>query len=408
VLVIAWAVYIEFFTQNNRLEAYYGKTISLSGIVSDDINYKKDDYRIRLKTDYGTVYVMLAKLPNDVLLSRSDLLTLRGVLEPGFGNYAAFLYRPTVEKVAHSDLPDFARQIRDSFTQSVREQLANEEQNSLVLSYLTGQKNLLSEEQSQKLRLAGLAHVVVASGYHLAVVVGLAKKLFGKLSRFATFGGALLLLVAYISVTGFTASMARAGLVTVMSLWAWYFGRRFHPLRLLLYAAAITLIIDASFISNIAWQLSFSSYAGIIFFTPVLAKLFYGDKKPGYFASIIIASISAQVFCLPLTLYYFGIFPTLALVSNVLITPTIPALMLCVFLLGITRFLPLVFVSQKILEFQIFIIDSIASLPWAGFDFGAGDSLAFLLYIPIIASLLFLRWRTRYSYRPSYAKIYAC
>lgn len=349
---------------------------------------------------------MLEKLPAQI--SRSDQLTLQGKIQAGFGNYAAFIYHPTIKSVSHPNMPDFAMKLRDIFSQTVVKQINNEEQSNLALSYLTGQKTLLTEEQKQKLRLAGLAHVVVASGYHLAVVVGLAKKYLGKISRFACAAGALLLMTIYISVTGFTPSMARAGLMTALSLWAWYYGRKFHPARLILYVMALSLIYDSSLITNLAWQLSFASYAGIIFITPVLIKFFYGEKQPGFVANIIIASISAQLFCLPLTLYYFGSVPLLALVANVLVTPAIPFAMLGTFLLGITKIPLLTFATKQILYFQLWIIDGIAAIPWASIDFGVGNPLVFLAYLPILALILLLKWSTRYSYRPSYAKIYAC
>ena len=405
--IIVRAVVLAFIpSHDSSLASYVGKTVTLSGVVAGDIEYKKDDYRFRLDTEYGAVYIMLEQLPES--LKRSDELTLCGTLQAGFGNYDGFLYRPTVTKIAHSSTPDFAVQLRDGFSQSVVEQIGNEEQSNLALSYLTGQKTLLTEEQKQKLRLVGLAHVVVASGYHLSVVVGLAKKYLGKISRFACVAGALLLLTVYISITGFTPSMARAGLMTVLSLWAWYYGRRFHPARLILYVMAISLLLDLNYVTNLAWQLSFASYAGIIFISPLLAKFLYGDKKPGYVAGLIIASISAQLLCLPFTLYYFGSFPLLALVANVLVTPAIPFAMLGTFLLGVTHFPPLVFITKQILAFQLAVIDYLAAIPWTSIDFGAENPLVFLSYIPILALLLLLRRATRYSYRPSYAKIYAC
>jgi len=350
---------------------------------------------------------MLEKLPPEPL-SRSDSITVRGKIQAGFGNYVAFIYRPTVEKISHPSLPDFSVELRDIFSQSVIEQIDNAEQSNLALSYLTGQKTLLTEDQKTKLRLVGLAHVVVASGYHLSVVVGLAKKYLGKISRFATLGGALLLLTLYISITGFTPSMARAGLMTALSLFAWYFGRRFHPARLILYVMAISLALDTSYITNLAWQLSFASYSGIIFITPLLTQFLYGDKKPGYFASLIIASVSAQIFCLPFTLYYFGSFPILALVANVLVTPAIPFAMLGTFLLGITHLPPLVFITKQILAFQLAVIDYLAAIPWASIDLGAENPTVFLCYIPILGLMLLLKRSTRYSYRPRYGKICAC
>jgi competence protein ComEC len=148
---------------------------------------------------------------------------------------------------------------------------------------------------------------------------------------------------------------------------------------------AISLLLDPSYITNLAWQLSFASYSGIIFITPLIVCFLYGDKKPGYFANLIIASISAQLFCLPFTLYYFGSVPVLALVANVLVTPAIPFAMLGTFLLGITHLPPLVFLTKQILAFQLAVIDYLAAIPWSSIDFDANNPLVFLSYVPILA-----------------------
>ena len=306
--------------------------------------------------------------------------------------------------------------MRDGISNNVTQSLGNPEKSGLALSYLLGQKTQLSAEQKSKLRLAGLAHIVVASGYHLSIVVNIAKKRFGKISRFATSAGAVAMLLIYISITGFSPSMMRAGIIVLLSLWAWYFGRKYHPFRLLLYAAAITLLIDKNLITNVAWQLSFASYAGIVFLSPLIVSFLYGEQKPHYFSSIIIASISAQIFCLPLNVYYFGSISGLAIISNVLITPTIPIVMLLTFVTGIVNIVPIVFVLSKLLDFQQMIVDWISAIPWANLELASSDARVFLLYIIVGILIVLLKWRTGYQYAPDYRvkpppdydKIYTC
>ncbi len=402
VAVIIGAFFVSFSSKNGYVD-YVGKTTTISGVVSNDPVYKKDDWRINLQTERGNIYVMVAE---DLELKRSDELTLTGKIENGFGDYSAFVYRPKIEKVAHPNTADIALNVRDWFANRLQESLNDDGKSALALSYLTGQKSLLDETMQEKLRMVGLAHVVVASGYHLSIVVNLAKKRLGRISRFATLGGATLLLVIYISITGFSPSMTRAGLITFLSLLAWYFGRRFHPARSILYVAAISLIFEPNYITNLAWQLSFASYAGIMFLTPLFIKYFYGnDKTPNYFMNIIIASISAQLFCLPITIYHFGSLSGLAIIANIIVTPTIPIVMLMSFLSGITQFFPFVFVADKILAFQIASVDALANIPWATIDLPANNMAIFLFFVPILALLFWLKYRTKHSFRPSYDKI---
>ena len=378
-----------------------GQKVIVSGVVSTDSYYKNKDLRIVLDSEkYGKIYVMTDTKQSIV---RSDKLTLAGELSDGFGSYDGFVYHPTIIEIAHPDAPDLATSMRDSFSERI-EQLANsEEQSALALSYLTGQKTKLSEDLRNELRIAGLSHVVVASGFHLSVVVGFAKKRFGKLSRFATITGAIMLMVIYISVTGFSPSMVRAGLMTAISLFAWYFGRRIHPARLILYVIAISLLIDTSLIKDIAWQLSFASYAGIIFINPLITKFLYGDKQPGFISNLILVSLSAQLACLPLSIYYFGAVSGLAIVSNILISPTISVVMLLTLLTGITGLIPLAFLMNGLVSLHLFIVDKIASLSWAAIELPANNPAIFMIYLILILPMIYLKSKTGHSYRPSYA-----
>ena len=362
--------------------------------------YKKSDYRLVLARGDLEVYVMLEHRPD---AKRSDVLTVRGVLETGFGNYDAFIYRPELVKVSHPTTPDFALKLRDSLASRIVGQIGEGDGSDLALSYLLGQKGTMSAELSEKMRLVGLAHVIVASGFHLGIVVSFAKKYLGKVSRFATLAGATILIFAYISVTGFSPSMMRAGLACVMSLFAWYFGRRLHPARSILYLIAISLVINPGYLTNIAWQLSFASYAGIIFLYPLITKFLYGDKQPGKIGGIILVSLAAQLLCLPICIFHFGSMSLVALITNLVVSPVIPAIMLLSLLTGIIP-IPLFSVPAKLLlKFQLVAVNYFSGIDWCTFDFGEFSKYALLLYIPIVIGALLLKRLTGHSFRPTYA-----
>ena len=377
-----------------------GRNVSLSGVVAEDVEYKKGYTRVQLETDIGRVYVMLA---GQKALDRSSKLVVEGKLEEGFGTFAAFMKEPHLVSIEQPNQNDFALKIRDWFSARFQKLVPDETEHGLALSYLLGQKVLLTADLKDALRLVGLSHIVVASGFHLAVVVNVAKKRFGKISRFATFTGATIMLLGYISITGFTPSMMRAGLATFLSLCAWYYGRHFHPARLILYVMALSLLINPSNVNNLAWQLSFASYTGIIFITPLITKLLYGEKQPGFFASIIIASVAAQSLCLPIAIYNYGTIPGLAIIANLLISPLIAPTMLLTFLAGLTTLPLLGWLVSVLLKIQITIVEYLASIPWASMDIAPHDARVLLLWPAIIILAVATFCITRHSYRPTYA-----
>ena len=273
----------------------------------------------------------------------------------------------------------------------------------------------MSEELQSAIRMVGLSHMVVVSGYHLGLIVEWVKRLLGKVSRMAIIFGSTTIVLFFVSIAGMSASMMRASMMTLLSLGAWYFGRRFHPARLLVYVAAVTLIIAPRQMFSVAWQLSFASYVGIIFIAPILTRFLYGLKyKPGYIAASIIASVSAQACCLPISIYNFGAVSLVGILAVLITSPTIPIIMLLAALSAIIP--PVAFIAKPLIDLNLAIINTFSQNSWAVFNLSANDPCIFIAYIPTTIIFTWLKLRTKYDFRPrytleksrEYGKIYTC
>ena len=259
-------------------------------------------------------------------------------------------YRPQVLKLEKPDPGDLALIIRNWFAERIMEQIPDPEAD-LGLSYLLGIKTGLSKDLEENLRIAGLIHIVVTSGTHLGILVSLSRKVFGRVSRFFGTLLSIVFVIVFMSMVGFTASITRAGIMTILTLLAWYSGRRFSAWRIIVIVAAITLIIDPAYLINLGWLLSFTSYAGVMILGPKLNKFFYDKKKPSFVGSAIITSISATLMTLPIVLYYYGQISLLFVVSNLVISPTLPYVMGLTFLSGILAGIPFL---GTIISFLVF------------------------------------------------------
>ncbi len=228
----------------------------------------------------------------------------------------------------------------------------------------------MTDDFVRQLRIVGLSHIVVASGFHLGVLITAAKKYLGKVSKLISAIGSLILMLVFLALTGFSPSLARAGLVTTFSLVFGYVGRKIHPLRAILYAAAISLIIEPRYFLNLAWQLSFLSFIGITVVAPVLISFFYGGKAPSFIGASIIQSLSAQMLCLPVTLMNFGSVSIIGVLANLLISPSIALVMVLSIVVIITTIIPFVssflaIILKSILYAHLWTIDVLSKIPWA-------------------------------------------
>ena len=349
------------------IRQFWGQTVMVTGTVEADPNSDESATKIKLtnlrfgdemKQAQGSIYISLKQTQE---IYRADEVTLEGKMSEGFGIYAGYMYRPYLKKIRRAELKDMVLAVRDAFSERIKS-LVPEPEVNLGLSYLLGMKSGLPEDLNENLRMVGLTHIVVASGAHLSILVGLARKIFGKLSRFAGLFFSIGFVVFFMCMVGWTPSILRAGVMAILSLVTWYCGRKMAPWRLILITMAFTLMLNPMFLINLGWLLSFASYAGIMMLGPKLIKFFYGAKKPGFIGSMILVTVSATLMTLPISLYFFGTLSLISVLANLLILPTLSVAMGCVFAVGVVAGIPGIeqlvgFIATKILDFHIMVIE---------------------------------------------------
>ena len=380
------------------IRQFYNQTVIVSGRIDGDPETDESGTKIKL-TDLkfgeegvavsGSLYV--SEYINEDL-ARGDNVVLKGKLVEGFGTYAGYMYRPSIEKIMKPKPGDWVLGVRNWFAERVAK-LVPEPQVKLGLSYLLGMKAGLPDDLDENLRTVGLVHIVVASGAHLSILIEIARKIFGKLSRFAGLLFSVIFVVFFMAMVGWTPSIMRAGVMTILTLLTWYVGRKFAPWRIILIVAAGTLLVNPMFMINLGWLLSFASFAGIMILGPRLTKFFYGEKEPGFVAEVVITTLAATLMTLPIILYYYGMVSLISVVANLLILPTLPYAMGLVFLTGVVAGVPLVeivagFVATKILDFHIVVVEFFGGMKSFLIEIEPYQAWVFLIYLVIFAPLV--------------------
>lgn len=287
---------------------------------------------------------------------------------------------------------------RDWFAERIESQLPEREA-KLGMSYLLGMKGGIDDKLAENLRIVGLTHIVVASGAHLSILVEIARKIFGRVSRFSGLLFSILFILFFMCMVGWTPSILRAGVMAILTLVSWYVGRKIKPWRMILIVMAFTLMLDPTFLTNIGWLLSFASYTGIMMLSPAITRFFYGAKKPGFIASVILTTVAATLMTLPITLYYFGQISLISVIANLIILPTLPYAMGLTFFAGVFAGVPGIemmfsFLAEKILSFHIFVVEFFGSMEQFLIKIEPYNPRMFLLYLIILAPFLwkFFRW----------------
>ena len=387
------------------INKYYGQHVEISGRVTEDVDMTKgtirmklDDLQVNGTEQSGVVWTSVgeSKLAKQIL--RSDRVILEGMLDAGFATFNGVSYRAEIKKVIREDNADIARDFRDWFADGVRKVIPEPEA-SLGVGYLVGQKRGLPDDLTEALMIVGLTHIVVASGYNLTILVRLARRLFEKVSRYMALAASSTLVLAFMFVAGFSPSMTRAGLVAGLSLVVWFYGRNIHPVVLLFFAAAISILIEPSYIwGDVGWLLSFGSFAGVLILAPLLQSYFFGEARPSILRQVVGETLSAQLATLPLIMFIFGTVSYVAIIANVLVLPLIPLAMLLVFLCGILSFIfmPLAALvaipTTWLLQYMVWVANGLSSFSWSYQEISISFAMAVLLYLTLTA-LIFWLWR---------------
>lgn len=384
---------------------FVSSQVTLSGRVREDTS-RSSSGGTSIQVDGVTIAG--AKYPGTVLLSvrsgastikRGDIITVAGALKAGFGSFPAVVSVVSIKGVTRPVPGDIGRVVRDWFADAVR-RVVPEPQASLGIGFLTGQKSALPEDLSNALKIAGLTHIVVASGYNLTILVQMARKLFLRLSKYvsAVFSGVMI--TAFMAITGLSPSMTRAGLVSGLGLMAWYYGHGFHPFVLLPFAAAVTVAIQPSYIwGDMGWQLSFSAFAGVMFVAPLLQVYFFGKRAPGVFRQILGETIAAHAVTMPIIALGFGTVSNVAIIANILVVPLVPLAMLLTFICGLLAIFSVPFAwlvsipTTWLLGYMTTVATFVSELDWAQSEISSSGWL-WAAYVAMLALACFWMWHT--------------
>src|SRR4030066_652587 len=196
----------------------------------------------------------------------------------------------------------------------------------LVAGITLGSKGTLTSDFWSRVKLTGVAHVVVASGTNVTFVVSF---LMGVLTFFLPRKKAILFvifgIILYLFISGFEAPLIRAAIMALLTFSAVEAGRLVTAWRVLFLTAAVMLIIQPDWVGDIGFALSFVSTASIMLFEKRIAK--WLKFVPEVLKEGLSTSFAAQIGVAPILFVTFGRFNIWSPFINALVLWTIPYIM---------------------------------------------------------------------------------
>jgi competence protein ComEC len=215
-------------------------------------------------------------------------------------------------------------------------------QAGLAEGILLGRRTDIPRDVNDDFNRAGISHLIVISGFNIAllggVILGATTWLIGRPRA----GIAALLAIALYSVfVGLEPPVARAAVMGGITVLAMLSGRPYGAGVALLIAAAALTMHDPRILTDLSFQLSFAATAGLIVLMPPLQSL--GQRllaepdratRPTWRSACLAlwdtlaVTLAATVATLPLLLMSFGRLSTVSPLSNLLLAPLFPLLLI--------------------------------------------------------------------------------
>ncbi len=274
--------------------------------------------------------------------------------------------------------------------------IPSEHERAIAFALLLGDKRELGTDLRDVFADTGAMHVLAVSGLHIGVIYLLFGWLFrsfgkGPNDRIRRSMAVLLIIWLFALLAGAGESVVRAA--TMFSLFE--FGKLIHrsayPVNSLSIAAFIMLVIDPYALFNVGFQLSFSAVAGILICQKRIEQLWIIENQIGYyFWKLITVSIAAQLFTLPISLYYFHQFPIYFWLSGMVVVPLAFAVLSSGISFLLLATIPLLGdLLYHAMHSSIWIMNAlvhlIQSIPYVAIESIWIDTLEFILLILMVA-----------------------
>ena len=391
--------YEKSFKDEENLEV---TAIVLSQKEEKDYNYT---YKIKLlkgKNKNKCLYLKIDK-KQEVNLEYGDKIFITGEFqEPqGMRNEGGFNYKEylkslniygsvkaknikVIEQNKGNIFMNFTYKISDEIKENI-EEFMGEKYSGLLLGLLLGDSSKIDENIEENFKITSLTHILAVSGaqvsYIIAAMYSLLKRKIGiQKTRVVIIAS----LIFYMTLTGFSPSIVRAGIMGIILMISGLVFRKNDIINSIAISLFFMLVYNPFLLENVGLQLSYLGTIGIIGFNKtiilILKNIQIRNRKWKYkinrklilliskIKEILAVTMSASLAVVPVMIYHFNLFGTYFLITNLLASIIIGPITLLGTLLVIISFISINIakVLSYILKFLIDIllfISSFSKLP---------------------------------------------
>jgi len=338
--------------------------VTLEGVVVGEPDVRETYTNLRLRAERlilpdeeevkvkGLALVKVGRYP---AFAYGDRLLVSGLLEAP-PEWSDFSYRDYLARQGIHSLVRDARAVRlgggegsplyaallafKRRAQAAINAILHESASSLLSGILLGVESGIPADLMEDFSATGTTHIIAISGFNITIIsgifAGLSRRLVGR--RHATWvaiGG----VVVYTIFVGASAAVVRAAIMGTLYLLGKHVGRATFAPASLAGAAILMTALNPFTLWDVGFQLSLAATIGLVLYTEplergavrLLSRLTSREqarRAVGWASEALLVTLAAQITTTPIILYTFHRLSPVTLLTNLLILPAQPSVMI--------------------------------------------------------------------------------
>ncbi len=301
----------QWVATKGRILVYFSKGELLNAYAGDQFLVSKNIQPIENSGNPGAFnysrYCLFRNITGQIFLKNNDYVPVPGKGIP-FAKIEIF-------------------KLRDKAIEILKKYIPGKKEAGVAEALLIGYKNDLDKSLVQSYSNTGVVHIIAISGLHLGLIYGMLILIFKRIRKSKALIiiqpiFTLFVIWMFTLIAGAVPSVTRAAVMFSFLVLGEALQRKPNTYNTLAASAFCMLIVNPFYLWDVGFQLSYAAVIGIVtFMHPVYHLIFIKNKLLNYAWKLSSITLSAQIFTLPLLLYYFHQFSNLFWLSNFVAVP---------------------------------------------------------------------------------------
>lgn len=367
---------------------------TVKGVINGDVIAKVSCYTDSTNAEIGdsvTVCGVASRLKNSYTFPAEDYYKAKGMFLR-INRVSGFDYVPSESFSIKRALYNY----RDKIIGVIGNEM-DIDGKAVMEAMLFGDKSELESTQKTLLYRAGIGHLMAVSGVHLSVVCSFFWLFIARLpiNKYFRFGLLLVPILCFAAMAGFSNSVIRAAIMTVIVYGASLFRRRADVFNSLGISVIILTIATPFAVRDASFLLSVCGVFAIGVAAPEVIKAIEQRFELGTLLKSVITSVCVTVMIFPVTILFFDEVSIASPVSNLLLMPLCTMILVGGIIVSLTGGIsvvavPVLRVCEMLCKIVLAVSKFIGGLHFSYIPLGSDFVIPSAVFSVILVTVMFL------------------